>query len=158
MSFFRKIKKELENYLKKYPDFKNIDYLYDQDEVTEKSFKNKAVPIIAFTIGEILEENEKRALCNKINRQLVITYNVTPSGVVHYDELDTIASKIHFLIEEGMRKEEIFSSDVFLEFMDAPGSGKLMRAGVNREVEIRSYGTVINFKLIYKLADVIDND
>jgi hypothetical protein len=155
MSFFRKIKKELENYLKKDPEFKNILFSYDQDEVTTKSFKSKAIPIVAFTTGEILHEEKTRAICNEISRQLVITYNIKPSGTVNYDKLDSIATKLIFLIEKGMGKGDIFSSDVYLEFHDAPGSGKMMRVSNNREVETASYGTVVNFKLTYTLEDVM---
>lgn len=156
MNFFTKVKKDIEKYLKKYPDFKNIKYVYDQDEITQNSFGNKDIPIMALTLGKIINEEKGTGGCStKITRLLIISYNVNPSGSVPYDELDTIAGKIQFLISKGMINEEIFHDDISLDFKDSPGSGKMLRVSGNRDVETDSYGCVVNFKLKYNLEDVM---
>lgn len=157
MNFFESIKKDVETFLRTYPDFKNIDYEYDQDNITSSSFNNKNVPIIALTLGNILKEEIGNGGCQtEITRLLIITYNVKPKGTIPYDELDTIGGKIQLLIQKGMLNEKIFPSNVSLNFKDSPGSGKMLRISPNnRDSSIDSYGVVVNFELKYNLEDVM---
>jgi hypothetical protein len=129
--------------------------MYDQDEVTAKTFRNKNVPIIALTSGEILNDGVKTGLCTtKVSRLFVISYNLQPVGTIDYDDLDSKASKIQLLIQNGIDNNEIFDNAVELEFKDSPGSGKLMRVANNREIQTGSYASVVNFELKYNLEDV----
>lgn len=157
MNFFENVKKDIEEYLKKYPEFKNIKYTNDQDNINSSSFSNNNVPIIALTLGKILNEEIKTGGCQiSITRLLIITYNIKPKGNIPYDELDTMAGKIHLLIKNGMINEEIFNSNASLNFTDSPGSGKMLRISPsNRDPTVDSYGCVVNFELNYDLDEVM---
>lgn len=156
MNFFETIKKEVEDYLRKYPDFKNITYVNDQENINSSSFNNKNIPIMALTLGSILNEEVGVGGCStEITRLFIITYNVKPDGTIPFDKLDTMAGKIQFLIKKGMINEEIFAGDVSLSFKDSPGSGKMLRVSPNREPTTDSYGSVVNFELKYNLEDVM---